>query len=189
MDPAVCGGASATARLFGICGFSGAGKTTLIEKLLPLFGARGLCVSVIKHTHHDFDIDQPGKDSYRHRRAGASEVLLAAGKRWALLHELRAEPAPSLLQLVSRLAPCDLILVEGFKREAIPKLEVYRPANCQPALWATDENIIAVASDQACPRAFSPPPKWLRLGDTEEIARFILAAVALRDGAQQTGGG
>lgn len=166
-------------RLFGISGYSGAGKTTLIERLLPLLGARGLRVSVIKHTHHEFDIDQPGKDSYRHRGAGAAEVLLAGGKRWALLHEVRAEPAPSLLQLATRLAPCDLILVEGFKREPIPKIEVFRPATGKPPLWLNDASILAVASDQPCPAPLQPPPRWLSLHDCEEIARYILAVLAL----------
>ncbi len=134
-------------KVFGIAGYSGSGKTTLIEKLLPELIARGLRVSVIKHTHHDADIDQPGKDSYRHRAAGAHEVLLAGGARWALLHELRDQPAPSLQDHLLRLAPCDLVLVEGFKQEAMPKIEVYRQVLGKPALFPNDSGVIAIASD------------------------------------------
>src|SRR3972149_4116072 len=107
-------------KIFGITGYSGSGKTTLIEKLIPLFTARGLRVSLIKHAHHRFDIDQPGKDSYRHRHAGCSEVLVTSSRRWALMHELRAAPEPTLQDLIGHLSPCDLLLIEGFKREPLP---------------------------------------------------------------------
>lgn len=132
---------------FGIAGFSGSGKTTLIEKLIPELARRGYAVSVVKHTHHDFDLDRPGKDSYRHRSAGAQEVLIAGGARWALLHEVRAGPEPALAELLGRLAPCDLVLVEGFKREPIPRLEVHRPQLGKPALYPGDPQVVAVASD------------------------------------------
>ena len=119
-------------RVFGIAGYSGSGKTTLIEKLLVELTRRGLRVSVIKHAHHGFDIDRPGKDSYRHRDAGASEVMIASGERWALLHELRSATEPGLSDYLARFSACDLVLVEGFKSEPIPQLEVHRAANGKP---------------------------------------------------------
>ena len=122
-------------KVFGIAGYSGSGKTTLLEKLIPQLTARGLKVSVIKHAHHGFDIDKPGKDSYRHREAGATEVLLSCGDRWALMHERRDEVEPSLNELIGHLSPCDLVLIEGFKQEPVPKLEVYRPENGKPPLF------------------------------------------------------
>ena len=136
-------------KVFGIAGWSGSGKTTLLEKLIPALIARGLKVSVIKHAHHGFDIDKPGKDSYRHREAGAAEVMLASGSRWALMHECRDEGEPQLSALIVRLAPCDLVLVEGFKQEPVPKLEVHRPANGKPPLFAERNDIVAVACDEA----------------------------------------
>jgi molybdopterin-guanine dinucleotide biosynthesis adapter protein len=134
-------------KVFGFAGYSGAGKTTLIERLIPALRSRGLMVSLIKHAHHAFDIDQPGKDSYRHREAGAAEVLIASNQRWVLMHELRQQPEPTLEELVARFSPCDLILVEGYKREPIPKLEVYRAANGKPFLHPEDPHIVAIASD------------------------------------------
>ena len=113
-------------KIFGFAGWSGSGKTTLIEKLIPLFVRRGLTVSLIKHAHHAFDVDQPGKDSYRHRHAGCSEVLVTSSRRWALVHELRGAPEPGFAELIERVSPCDLLLVEGFKHAPIPKLEVWR---------------------------------------------------------------
>lgn len=162
-------------RVFGLAGFSGSGKTTLLEKLIPHFVARGLVVSVIKQTHHDFDIDRPGKDSWRHRQAGASEVLLASDRRWALMHELRGAPAPTLMEQVARLSPCDLVLVEGWKREPIPKLEVHRPALGKPLLHPDDAHVRALASDT--PLATVLP--WFHLDDVEGIARFILHTTGL----------
>ena len=134
-------------KAFGIAGWSGSGKTTLIERLLPAITARGLRVSVVKHAHHDFDIDQPGKDSWRHRVAGATEVIVTGGQRWALMHELRDGPEPTLDDHLARLADCDLVIVEGYKREPIPKLEVHRRATGKPTLWESDDGIVAVATD------------------------------------------
>jgi len=136
-------------RVFGFAGYSGSGKTTLIERLIPLFVARGLRVSLIKHTHHDVTIDQPGKDSYRHRAAGCGEVLVTSPYRWALVHELRGEPEPGLKEQLARLTPCDLVLVESFKNEAIAKLEVHRAIIGKPLLFPQDPHIVAIASDQA----------------------------------------
>lgn len=163
-------------KVFGIAGYSGSGKTTLLEKLLPRFVALGLHVSVIKHAHHKFDIDTPGKDSYRHREAGASEVLLANSARWVLMNELRGEPEPSLDDYLEKFSPCDLILVEGFKQEAIPKLEVHRPANGKPPLWPDNPHVVAVASD--APLAAPPAHlSMLDLNDADAIVRFILTTL------------
>ena len=134
-------------KVFGFAGYSGSGKTTLIEQLIPRFVLRGLRVSLIKHAHHLFDIDKPGKDSYRHREAGASEVLITSDQRWVLMHELRGEPEPSLHEQLVRFSPCDLVLVEGYKHAAIPKLEVHRPGLGKPMLHPDDANIVAVATD------------------------------------------
>ncbi len=134
-------------KLLGIAGYSGSGKTTLLEKVIPLLKQQGLRVSVIKHAHHNFDIDRPGKDSFRHREAGASEVLIVSGHRWALMHELRDEPEPSLEDLCARLSPCDLVLIEGYKFSSIPKLEVHRAETGHPLLYPNDPHIIAVVTD------------------------------------------
>jgi len=162
-------------KILGLAGWSGAGKTTLIEKLIPLFVADGLKVTLIKQTHHDVDIDQPGKDSWRARQAGAHEVLLASGQRWALMHELRDGAEPGLQDLLARLAPVDLVLVEGYKREAIPKLEVHRSANNQPWLHPGDAAIVAVASDVAPPGGI----QRLDLNDAAAIYRFIRMTVGV----------
>ena len=159
-------------KLFGIVGWSGSGKTTLVTSLLPRLAERGLRVSTIKHAHHGFDVDQPGKDSYEHRKAGASEVLVSSSRRWVLMHENRGEPEPSLTDLVSRLSPADLVLVEGFKREAIDKLEVHRRNLGKPMLQPEDPRVVAVASD--APLADMPVPV-LRLDAVEDIATFIVA--------------
>ncbi len=162
-------------KVFGIAGYSGSGKTTLLEKLIPCLIARGLTVSVIKHAHHGFDIDRPGKDSYRHREAGASEVLLACDDRWALMHERRDEPEPTLKALLGRLSPCDLVLIEGFKQEPVPKLEVYRPENGKPPLYPDRADIVAVATLADIPATLTRLP----IDDAEAVANFIIKYLEL----------
>jgi len=134
-------------RIFGFAGWSGSGKTTLVEQLIPRLVARGLRVSTIKHAHHDFDVDVPGKDSYRHRHAGCQEVLISSARRWALMHELRGADELTLTGALERLSPCDLVLVEGYKQAVLPKLEIYRAALGKPLLHPNDSNIVAVATD------------------------------------------
>ncbi len=134
-------------KLFGLAGWSGSGKTTLTAKLLPELIARGIIVSTMKHAHHNFDIDQPGKDSYVHRMAGAQEVLVASANRWALMHEHRGAPEPTAAELIAHMTPVDLLLVEGFKREPHDKLEIHRAANGKPLIYPDDQYIVAVASD------------------------------------------
>ena len=158
-------------KTFGVVGWSGSGKTTLVVKLLPELIGRGLRVSTMKHTHHNFDIDRPGKDSYEHRRAGAGEVLLASSARWALLHEVRDNPEPDMDMLIGRMAPCDLVLIEGFKRHRHPKVEVYRAANGKALLCREDPTVLAVASDGPLPDA---PVPVLDLNDVAGIADFIV---------------
>jgi molybdopterin-guanine dinucleotide biosynthesis adapter protein len=162
-------------KIFGFAGWSGSGKTTLIEKLIPLFVERGLKVSLIKHAHHSFDVDQPGKDSYRHRHAGCTEVLLSSSRRWALVHELRGAPEPGFEELVAKIAPCDLLLVEGFKREKLPKLEVYRAVTGEALLHPQDPDIVGIASD----RKMDAPLPWMHLDDAPSIASFILKHAGL----------
>ena len=159
-------------QVFGFAGWSGSGKTTLIERLVPLFVAQGITVSLIKHAHHEFDIDQPGKDSYRHRQAGCKEVLVTSDVRWALMHELRGGRELALSDALRRLSPCDLALVEGFKTAAIPKLEVYRASVGKPLLHSGDGNIVAVASD--APVDTTLPV--FEIKDISAIAAFILKA-------------
>ena len=157
-------------RIFGLAGWSGSGKTTLLAGLIPKLVARGLSVSTIKHAHHEFDIDQPGKDSWRHRRAGATEVMVASSRRWALMHELRALPEPSLDELMARMSPVDLLLVEGFKRQPHPKLEVHRPSLGKPLIYPDDPYVVAIASDEP----FAAPLPLLPLADAGAIAAFIV---------------
>ena len=159
-------------RVIGLAGWSGAGKTTLLGKLIPLLVSRGVRVSTLKHAHHAFDVDVPGKDSHNHRMAGASEVLVSSGRRWALMHELRGEPEQGLAELLPRLSPVDLVIVEGFKSEAHPKFEIYRAANGKPPLHVGDPSIIAVASDMAFPSACRPV---VGLDDIEAVAGLALA--------------
>ena len=163
-------------KVFGFAGYSGSGKTTLIELLIPRLVGEGLRVSLIKHAHHGFDLDRPGKDSYRHREAGATEVFLVSSKRWVLMHELRDEDEPSLDEQLAHMSPCDLVLVEGFKYTAIPKIEVHRPANGKPLIYPENPNVVALATDV---RMDAPLP-ILDLNDIEAIAEFILKHVGLR---------
>ena len=157
-------------QIFGLAGWSGSGKTTLLAALIPELVGRGVTVSTIKHAHHEFDIDQPGKDSWRHRQAGASEVMVASSRRFALMHELRDAPEPSLDELVARMTPVDLLLVEGFKRDPHPKLEVHRPSVGKPFLYPDDPHIVAIASDET----LMVPLPLLPLGEVAAIADFIL---------------
>lgn len=161
---------NASPRVFGITGWKNSGKTTLVVALVEEFVRRGLRVSTIKHAHHAFDIDVPGKDSFRHRSAGATEVAVASGSRWALMHELRAEAPPTLAQIVERMGPCDLILVEGFKNDEHPKIEVVRSGATQPAIAEHDRSILAIATDD--PARFANR-RTLRLEDVASIADFI----------------
>lgn len=157
-------------KVFGFAGWSGSGKTTLIEQVIPRITARGLRVSVIKHAHHGFDVDKPGKDSWRHREAGASEILLISDERWVLMHELRNEPEPDLEAQIARLSPCDVVLVEGFKAVQIPKIEVHRPVHGRPLLYPDNPAIVAIASDaELC-----VPLTCLNLNDPAAVAEFIL---------------
>jgi molybdopterin-guanine dinucleotide biosynthesis protein B len=163
-------------KVFGFAGWSGSGKTTLIEKLIPRLSGAGLRVSLIKHAHHTFDVDQPGKDSYRHRHAGAAEVLVTSSRRWALMHELRGTTEPALEEHLKRLSPCDIVIVEGFKHAPIPKLEVWRRETGEPLLHPNDPHIVAVASDT---RVDTKLP-LLDLNDDAAIASFILAHLRLQ---------
>jgi len=162
-------------KIFGFAGWSGSGKTTLIEKLIPLLIQHGLTVSLVKHAHHTFDVDQPGKDSYRHRHAGCTEVLVSSSRRWALVHELRGAPEPGFAELIERLSPCDLVLVEGFKREKLPKLEVYRASVGESLLHPQDPDIVAIASD---PRVETKLPQF-GLDDVSAVSGFILKHLGL----------
>lgn len=136
-------------KVIGLAGWSGAGKTTLLTRVIPLFRAQGLRVSVIKHAHHKFDVDMPGKDSWRHREAGAEEVLVSSGNRWALMHELRGTPEPRLPELLKKLSRVDLVVIEGYKAEPHRKIEVHRSANGKPFLFPDDPGIVGIASDVA----------------------------------------
>lgn len=157
-------------RIFGLAGWSGSGKTTLLGALIPELVARGLTVSTIKHAHHEFDIDRPGKDSWRHRQAGAREVMVASSRRWALMHELRGAPESSLEDLVAQMNPVDLLLVEGWKRHPHPKLEVHRPSLGKPLLYPQDPHIVAIASDEP----IAAPIPLLPITDAARVADFIL---------------
>ena len=158
-------------KVMGLAGWSGSGKTTLMMRLLPELIGRGLTVSTMKHAHHNFDIDQPGKDSYVHRSAGATEVVVSSLNRWALMHENRGGPDPTAVELMRHMTPVDLLLIEGFKREPHPKLEVYRQANGKPLLHPEDPHIVAVASDSPLPGVTLPV---LALDDIKAIADFVL---------------
>jgi len=156
-------------QIFGLAGWSVSGKTTLLTGIIPELMARGLSVSTIKHAHHEFDIDRPGKDSWRHRQAGAREVMVASSRRWALMHEIRENAEPSLDELVIRMTPVDLLLVEGFKRHRHAKIEVHRPSLGKELLYIHDPRIVAVATDEP----FAAPIPLLPLGDPAAVAAFI----------------
>jgi molybdopterin-guanine dinucleotide biosynthesis adapter protein len=158
-------------RLIGFAGWSGAGKTTLIVKLIPELKSRGLSVSTIKHAHHNFDLDQPGKDSYEHRVAGAEEVLVASANRVALVRELRGAPEPSLPELLRMLKPVDLVLIEGFKRDPYPKIEIFRSANGKAPIYPTDPHIVALISDSLEP---SGPLPHASIDDVAAAADLVL---------------
>jgi molybdopterin-guanine dinucleotide biosynthesis protein B len=157
-------------KLIGLAGWSGAGKTTLLERVIPHLIAQGLSVSTLKHAHHKFDVDVPGKDSWKHRQAGATEVLVASANRFALMHELHGAPEPTLPELLSLLSPVDLVIVEGFKSDPHPKIEVYRAENQKPFLHAQDAAIVAVASDVPVETALPV----FHLDDIEKIADMML---------------
>jgi molybdopterin-guanine dinucleotide biosynthesis protein B len=162
-------------RIIGLAGWSGSGKTTLITKLIPCLLARDLSVSTLKHAHHGFDLDKPGKDSFVHRAAGATEVIISSARRWAILHELREEPEWNLADLVAKMSPVDLVLVEGFKRDAFPKLEIHRAENNKPLLHPDDPHIVAVACDSTLPDA---KVAVVDLNDIEKIADLLLKHAA-----------
>ena len=162
-------------KLYGIVGYKNAGKTGLMERLVTEITGRGFTVSTLKHAHHTFDVDQPGKDSHRHRVAGAHQVLLASGTRWALMTELRGHAEPPLADLLARLDPVDLVLVEGYKRDAHPKVEAHRAVTGNPLIARDDDTVRAVASDT--PLDLDRPV--FDLNDTKTIADFILSEVGL----------
>jgi molybdopterin-guanine dinucleotide biosynthesis protein B len=158
-------------RVIGLAGWSGAGKTTLITRAIPVLLSRGLRVSTVKHAHHGFDVDIPGKDSHAHRTAGAAEVFVSSARRWAHIHELRGEAEPNLKDIFPRMSPVDLVIVEGFKREPHPKLEIYRTSVGKPLLQPDDNWIVAVASDGPLPQSRVPV---LALDDIEKIVDVLL---------------
>ena len=165
-------------KIFGMAGWSGSGKTTLLKNLLPELVGRGFSVSTIKHAHHNFDVDKPGKDSYVHREAGATEVLIGSANRWALMHEMRGAPEPDLAELITHMSPVDLLIIEGFKFDAHDKIEIRRLEVEKPPLAETDEHIVAIASDVAL-EGFTIPV--LDLNDIPKIADFILNHVGLTE--------
>jgi molybdopterin-guanine dinucleotide biosynthesis protein B len=165
-------------RIIGLAGWSGSGKTTLVTNVIPVLVKRGLKVSTVKHAHHEFDTDQPGKDSWLHRQAGASEVAIVSSRRWAIVHELGDEPEPPLGDVLAKLSAVDLVIVEGFKRHPHPKLEVYRAAVGKPLLHPGDDCIVAIATDAPLPHAEVPV---LMLDDVESIANVLQAEALSRE--------
>jgi molybdopterin-guanine dinucleotide biosynthesis protein B len=162
-------------KVIAIAGYSGSGKTTLIERVVPVLVREGLRVSLVKHAHHEFDVDQPGKDSWRHRHAGCTEVLLSSSTRWALMHELREAPEPKLQDQLKHLSPCDLVVVEGYKHDPIPKIEVRLKNAHSPALYPDDPNVVAVATDDVLDTQLPQ----LDANDGEAVARFIIQHLGL----------
>jgi molybdopterin-guanine dinucleotide biosynthesis protein B len=166
-------------KVMGIVGWSGSGKTSLLVALLPILIGKGVTVSTMKHAHHRFDVDTSGKDSFRHREAGASEVLVVTSSRWVLMHESREEPEPSIEGLIQRMTPVDLLLIEGFKTHHHPKLEIYRASEGKPLLYPEDPGIVAVASDSPLAGLAIP---CLDLNNPGSIVEFILAHTGLQPG-------
>jgi len=158
-------------KAFGVAGWSGSGKTTLLKRLIPELVSRGVSVSTVKHAHHEFDIDLPGKDSYEHRAAGATEVLVSSARRWAVVHELRGDAELTLADILARMSPVDLVLIEGFKSEGHDKLEVYRPSLAKAPIYPSDPSVVAVASDEPITGLRLPR---LALDDVTSIADFVL---------------
>lgn len=178
--------AHAAPRLLGLAGWSGSGKTTLMVALIAALQARGVTVSTIKHAHHAFDVDKPGKDSHRHREAGAVEVAVSSANRWALMHELRGAPEARLDEIVARMSPVDIILVEGFKSEAHDKIEVYRQALGKPLLAPGDPHVVALASDGPvadAPMGLPADLPRLDLNDADAIAAFVIERYGLSQAA------
>ena len=171
-------------KIFGLVGWSGSGKTTLLKLLLPELIGRGYRVSTMKHTHHNVDLDQPGKDSYEHRRAGAKEVLITSSTRWALLHELREEPEPDMDDLIDRMTPVDLLLIEGFKKYRHDKMEINRGATGKPLICKSDPTIVAISSDQSLEGLGIPV---IDINDPVAIADFIVAHCKLEKGLKING--
>ena len=167
-------------KVMGFAGWSGSGKTTLVEQVISVLTARGYAVSLVKHAHHSFDIDHAGKDSWRHRQAGCSEVMVSSAQRWSLTRELRGAPEATLDELLAHLGPCDLVLVEGFKRAPIPKIEVHRAAVTEPLLHRDDPYIVAIATDTVIATAL---PR-LDINDPAQVADFIVARLALPGGGE-----
>jgi molybdopterin-guanine dinucleotide biosynthesis protein B len=173
-------------RIIGLAGWSGSGKTTLVTAVIPVLVGRGLKVATVKHAHHEFDIDQPGKDSWLHREAGASEVAIVSSRRWAIVHELGEEPEPPLVDVLAKLSAVDLVIVEGFKRHAHPKLEVYRAVLGKPLLHPDDDCIVAIATDAPLPEAQVPV---LMLDDVQSVADMLQAEALPRDQIGAPSGG
>ena len=165
-------------RVIGLAGWSGSGKTTLITRVVPLLNRRGIRVATVKHAHHAFEIDRPGKDSWLHREAGATEVAIVSSRRWAIVHELREESEPALAEILAKLSPADLVIIEGFKRHAHPKLEIYRASVGKPLIYPQDDCVVAIASDAPLAHAQLPV---LMLDDVEGIANVLQAEAVPRD--------
>ena len=173
-------------KVLGIVGWSGSGKTTLITRLIPVLSGRGLQVATLKHAHHAFDVDQPGKDSYEHRKAGASEVIVSSARRWVQMHEVGEGREATLAELLQRLSPCDLVLIEGFKTDRHPKLEVFRQAAQQSPLHPQDNRIVAIASDQEFPGAGVPV---VDLNNVESVADLVCERAESMESVLATLGG
>jgi molybdopterin-guanine dinucleotide biosynthesis protein B len=177
-------------RIIGLAGWSGSGKTTLLEKIIPRLVARGLTVSTVKHAHHGFDVDTPGKDSYAHRMAGATEVMVASGRRWALMHELRGRPEPTIYELLTKMSPVDLVLIEGFKWARHARIEVYRAEVGKPPFHPENPHVVGIVSDTPFPDAARPV---VDIDDIEGVVELILAkaesldAVLARARTESTG--